>query len=59
MEVSGKIHALAGSRPGKVTGTNRIGGWVGGTASLDSFGEKYIISYLYVLSSYVTSTSQF
>jgi len=36
MEVSGQLHAMAISPPGKAPGTHWIGGWVGPRAILDA-----------------------
>jgi hypothetical protein len=39
-EVGGQLHASASLRPGKRTGTHRIGGWVDPRACLDGCGKS-------------------
>jgi hypothetical protein len=40
MEVSGQLHAPAALRPGKVSGSHCIGGWMGPRAGLDVTEKK-------------------
>ena len=40
-QLSGQLHAPDGLLPGRNTGTQLIGGWLG-LASLDSFGEEKV-----------------